>query len=133
MRSRICAVLGREPALCCLPVALAEDDACIALLSAAVPEFGATLAAVVSEDEGIGPFEAMSRFAVFAVDLLEHGKSEVARRAFAAIELLAASDTARLPLASELVAEFVEAIGTNARAVETLGPATRNRLSRLDE
>lgn len=113
------------PGTILLAVALAKDDPCIRLLLAAVPEFEDSFDGAVAADPETGPFEAVSDFAQFAVDLLGNGDVEVARRAFAAVELLAASDTTRLALAGPLVAEFVEAVVETQPAVEALGPATR--------
>ncbi len=107
----------------------ALQDPCIRLLAAAVPEFEPVLqAASFEEDEELGEVQAMSVFADFAQQQVRTGNSEVARRAFGAVELLAGSDSAHLQLAGALVAEFVEATHQEPAAVAAMGPMTTARL-----
>jgi hypothetical protein len=74
-------------------------------------------------------FQAMSVFADFALEQLNTGNTEVAHRAFGAVDLLAGSDSRHLQLANALVAEFIEAVHGDTAAVAAMGPMTKARLA----
>ena len=111
-------------------VSPALRDPCIRLLVAAVSDFEPVLQATASEeDDELDVFQAMSVFADFALEQLNTGNTEVAHRAFGAVDLLAGSDSRHLQLANALVAEFIEAVHGDTAAVAAMGPMTKARLA----
>ncbi len=99
------------------------------MLRAAMPEFEREYVAASEEADGeLGPFEAMSRYAAWCLSALRDSEPDVASRAFAAIEQLAASDAVSLQLARPLTTEFVEALWQQPDALAAMGQATRRYL-----
>lgn len=96
----------------------------IAAIRSQVPEFDEAFLRALETDEGqMGAFQAMSVFAEWVEDRLEHSpQSPEVLRAFTAVEEIASSS--QYPMGRALVTEFVEALTNHPRAVLLMGPET---------
>lgn len=106
----------------------ALESEVITEIRATVPEYEELFQATLrDEGRGFGSFQAMSDFAAWLLGRMNEPEWEPAvQRSFAVIEHIAGSR--RFRMGSALVAEFVEAIASNADARSRMGPHTRAHL-----